>query len=660
MNPDYEKSSGDVWEGLHVLLVFVLLVSAAVHVGLMISFSDCEFAPLPAQVKSDRRWTKELPVMQMQKLKEDPLAEMVKTEGRPAAAPDTEKQEDRVERLSGPAESAITPDMPASAVAAQPSADAAPEPAKVDAAEWKPRQEILEITNPTVPDDQAAMPRLVIPKVERVAHASDLTPAYDLLPSAGSAGAIGGAGTPVAALTMAPALIAPAPPVAGPPAGGIGGSGSPGIGGKPPSLTVLSQAEEEQRKKDADEAEAARREGKTVEQKRAEEIAREQAKATRPPPPPPALVQVDEKIVEQEKKAVRELRDEKTLAGKPFEQNVNRSLGYWVDPAQPKFKYFRVRIASRAENPLPIASKDIVFMLDASGSIANDRLKSCRKAVSVALRRLNTGDRFNVIAFRDKFSYAFPETAWKDVTEESLKQADDWMARLTAHGQTDVFRTLRSVLTMPRDPARPIVAFVATDGDATSGMTRSSEIISKFSELNDGLISIYMYGVKNTANAYLMDMLTRCNRGSWSRHEGLRWNAAAGVPELSAKFESPVLSDVSVIFTASSRAETYPKLVTNLTEGEPIEIYGLCPSDQKEIVFSMRGLNGPTVYESMFRMSFRDAQPLDGKLRDDWAKRRLYALVADYTRKPNKNLLRDIHLFAERYHVEIPYEKEMK
>lgn len=659
MNPDFEKTPTGTQDGLNILLVFVLLVSAAVHVGLMLSFSNCAFAPLPAQVKSDRKWTKELPIMQMQKLTEDPLAQIVKAEGRPAAAPDKEKQEDRVERLAGPAESAITPDMPTAAVAAPPSADEVPKPAPVNAVEWQPRQEILEITNPVVPDDQATLARVEIPKVERVTHASDITPAYDLLPASGAAAVV--ASAPTAGLTDGPVSVAPAPPVVAPPvAEGGTRSSAFDLKAQPPALTVLSQDEERQRKREAAEAEAARREGKTLEQKRAEEAAKEQAKAVRPPPPPPALAQVDEQVVAQEKKAVRELRDETVAIGKPFEKNVSVGLGYWIDPSHPQFKYFRVRVASRLDDPLPIVSKDIVFMLDASGSIANDRLKSCRKAVEEALRRLNTGDRFNVVAFRDKFSYAFPETAWKEVTEENLKKASDWMSKLTAHGQTDVFRTLRSVLTMPRDPARPIVAFVATDGDATSGITRSSEIISKFSDLNDGLISIYMYGVKNTANAYLMDMITRCNRGAWSRHEGMRWNAAAGVPALSAKFERPVMSDISVLFTSSSRAETYPKLVTNLCEGEPIEIFGVCPADQKEVLFSMRGLNGPTVFENMFRMSFATAEKLDASLKTSWAQGRLYALVASYVQTRDKNLLRDLRLFADHYNVKIPYEKEIR
>ena len=621
-------------------------------------------------VHTDRKLTKDLPTMQMRKYEGDPLAEVMRDVPRPAPAPDEERQADRVERLSGDVAGAVVPEMPDSPASILPPAQPDVAPRAVDAAEWQPRQDILTVPEPTVPDVREALPRVVIPKVERVSHAADIVPAFDLIESAESA--VLSASTPaVPAPSLAPgkeggdaaagSASAAAPPVVPPRAPGKAAPGMSALagGGTQPAFTVLSEAEEAQKRREAAEEAAAKKEGKTVEQMRAEKLAEEASKAAKPPPAP-AMARVDEAVVEQEKAAVRRLRDEKESAGQPFDKNVDVDLGYWVDPKNPSRKYFRVRVASKASNPLPIVSKDIVFMLDASGSIGNDRLSSCRNAVLEALDRLNSGDRFNVVAFRDKFSYAFTDAAWREVDVNSVEQARKWLSTLKAHGNTDVFRTLRSVLTLPRDPARPIVAFVATDGDATSGMTRSAEIISRFSELNGGLVSIFMYGVKPEANAYLMDMLTRCNRGGWSCHKGLRWLAAQGVPDLSKKFEKPVLTDVAVIFTASSRAETYPKLVTNLCEGEPIEIYGVCPADQKELVFQMRGLNAVTAYASMFTLPFTAAQPLDKELRTAWATRRLYELIAEYTRKPSKQLLANIHSFAQTYGIAVPYEKEMK
>lgn len=646
---DEREPCGISREASLFLLVTALVVSCATHILLMYACSDCAFAPLRGEVRDTRRWTKELPVMQVRKMDGDPLLLEKAERPRPAAAPDAEKQEERVERLSSAEKSAVAPEMPAAAAAvAAALAEPAPDPAKPQPAEWAPRQEIAAIEAPTVPDDLAALPRLVVPKVERVRGAADITPAYDLMSAPKSAAAAGGSGVvrpaSLAAAADAAAEAAPAPlPAALPDARSVSAFSDPFGGVKAPTAARELSAAERARAED-----------------RAEKAAESLAAEKKPTPPAPTSMLVDEKAVAKRREAVRALRDDTTAQGRAFHENVALGLGAWIDPANPGRKYFRVAVSSRAEKPLPVISKDMVFLMDASGSIANDRLKACRKAVSTALRLLNTGDRFNVVAFRDKFSYAFPETAWMEVSKEAFEKADAWMARLTAHGQTDVFRTLRGVLAMPRVPSRPVVALVITDGEATSGMTRSAEIISKFSELNGGLVSIFMYGVKGNANAYLMDMLTRCNRGTWARHEGLRWSAADGIPALAMKFQRPVLSDVSVIVSASSRAETYPQLVSNLCEDEPIEIYGCCPADQDELVFSLRGLNGAMVFENMFRLPFAKAETLGPEVKTAWAQRRLYALVAAYTARPDPRLLKDLRAFAAAYQIQVPYEREMR
>ena len=64
-----------------------------------------------------------------------------------------------------------------------------------------------------------------------------------------------------------------------------------------------------------------------------------------------------------------------------------------------------------------------------------------------------------------------------------------------------MFSTISSVLTLPRDPGRPLIALVVTDGEANAGVSDTGAILSKFTALNDGLVSVYMYGVKTSLPA---------------------------------------------------------------------------------------------------------------------------------------------------------------
>lgn len=323
---------------------------------------------------------------------------------------------------------------------------------------------------------------------------------------------------------------------------------------------------------------------------------------------------VDERVVEAEKEAVRSLVDAPSAAD--LQAVVACSLATAEDAA---WRYFKVTVEPRrgALSPMP---KDVVVLIDASGSIGSERLASCRDAAKNILRTaMNTGDRFNLVAFRDRFSYAF--RTWQNCSKGAYAAADRWLGDLVAHGRTDVFSTIRSVLTLPRDPVRPLVAVVVTDGDANVGVYETAQIISRFSALNDGLVSIYMYGVKSSANSELINILTRGNRGEGVIHTGARWNTGSGLERFSVRFRDPVVSDFRVVFAARCLAEAYPVRLKNLYLGNTVEIVGRVPKGTDEIAFSLKGLNAGKAYESYFRLPVKSAKP-DAALPARWEEER--------------------------------------
>ena len=311
------------------------------------------------------------------------------------------------------------------------------------------------------------------------------------------------------------------------------------------------------------------------------------------------LEKVDERVVAEEKAAVKELVESEDAAD--LVKFVNLTM---TSSAADGWRYFRVMMTPRTS--LKVVPKDVVMVIDGSGSIGNDRLGSCRKAARRILRTAtNTGDRFNLVVFRNSFSYAF--RTWRDCDAESFAAGDKWLGRQTAHGRTDVFSTISSVLTLPRDPKRPLVALVVTDGDANAGVSDTAEILSKFTALNDGLVSVYMYGVKSSANRELIDVLTHGNRGESFVFDGWRWSAGEGMDALSERFRDPVLSDLRVIFASGVQAETYPRLLRNLYRGGTLDFVGRVPAGTKEVAFSLKGLNGNEAYEGYFKLPFATA-----------------------------------------------------
>jgi hypothetical protein len=173
-------------------------------------------------------------------------------------------------------------------------------------------------------------------------------------------------------------------------------------------------------------------------------------------------------------------------------------------------------------------------------------------------------------------------------------------------------------LKLPRDPKRPLVALIVTDGIANKGVRETSQILSRFTKLNDGLISVYMYGVKDDANRELIDALTRGNRGGSFVYEGRRKYAGRDLEQLSDRFRDPVLTDLRVVFTVDSRVEAYPVMLKNLYRGEMVDIVGRAPIGTREVAFSLNGLNGDKAYEGFFRYELSKV-PFDGKIPALWA-----------------------------------------
>ena len=335
------------------------------------------------------------------------------------------------------------------------------------------------------------------------------------------------------------------------------------------------------------------------------------------------LDSVNEGFVEKEKAAVRELLSVPDAAA--VESAVDCRLAASVDPADPEWRYFKVTFTPRTgADALTVVPKDMVILMDASGSIGKDRLRNCRNVAKSILRTcLNSGDRFNLVAFRNSFSYAFRE--WRECDAPSFEAADDWLSKLTAHGRTDVFSVIRSVLTLPRDPKRPLIALVVTDGDANAGVSGTAEILSRFTKLNDGLVSVYMYGVKKEANRELIEILTRGNRGESFIHTGFRWLSGDNLEQLAQAFRDPVLTDLRLVFAAGSEAEVYPRLLKNLYRGGSVELRGRCPARVKELVFTLQGLSGAKAFESLYRLDFSTAWPADSSMSAEWRDERTVA-----------------------------------
>ncbi len=645
-------------EDHHWLLAGVaVLLSAVIHLVLISFFADWSLNGYSRLAEKGRDFFAgdRVPPMRVEMMRADPM----KLEEKVAGERDTPSRGpievgDRVEKLSQIAGPALTAPPPIPREALAPGVPALNDTAvnQVDTTPWMPRQEIQQIFDRTVLDEVAALPRREIPMIERVPKAPDIVPSIDLAgrrfgkdpeqPPPLKAAEVFDTEISKGTFKVAPAGAPGTPSQVskdatearfglqpGDKSGLPGGLGVPD-GRSKQDATQLPQEQQEAVKKQLENANK----------------------------------QVAESTLSDDERKARDAQAriatmQESIDYIPIDDLLAVGLETYRDPAEPGRVYFRIGIQPRADKNVPVIAKDIVFVQDVSASISEERLVFCRRALISALETLNPGDRFNVVAFRDSFESCFP--AWTPVTAEGKQKAATFIASLRAFGQTDLFGSLRSLMKLPRDPKRPMIALLVTDGKPTFGMTESAKIIGEFSKINNGMMSVYMYGTQSKANVYLLDMLTYCNRGSSTVLAGNRWDIPASMATVYEGIRNPVMGDVTVIFDSASKSEVYPKSTANLYKDRQLELSGVCADTTDELVFQVRGLAADKGYDSIFRLSLtRHAKLGSPAVKTRWAKQKMFHLVSAYSRDAQQQTFAEMLKVNKQYNVPIPYEDELK
>lgn len=639
-----------------MLACVAVLLSAVIHLVVMYFFADWSITGMTRLAEKGREWFSgdRVPPMRVETMRTDPmrLAEKVVGE-RDAPSRGPIEVGEKVEALSQSASPALTAPPPIPREALTPGVPALKESSvqQVDTTPWMPRQEIAQIFDRTVQDEVAALPRREIPMIERVRQAPDIVPSIDL--AGRRFGKDPEPPKPLEAAEVFDTAIkkgtfkVPTPEAPGTPAQVSAGAtearfalqpgeknAKAGMGGSPDGLspdgTKLTPGQQE------------------LVQKQAQE----------------AVKKVAESVLSEEERKARETQAkiaalQETIDYIPIDDLLSVGMETYRDPQEPGRLYFRIGIQPRTDKPVPVIAKDIVWVQDVSASMSEERLNFCRRALLAALETMNLQDRFNVVGFRDTFENCFP--AWTEVTPESKRKASEFVSGMRSFGQTDVFGSLQSLIKLPRDPNRPMVAFIVTDGKPTFGMTESAKIIGAFAKLNSGMMSVYMYGTHGKANTYLLDMLTYCNRGSSLVLSGNRWDIPSSMATVYEGLRYPVMGDITVAFDSASKSEVYPKSTANLYKDRQLEMVGVCPEGTEELVFQLRGLAAGKGYDSIFRLSLtRHAKLGSPAVKARWAQQKMFHLVSAYSREPQQQVFAEMLKINKQYGVAIPYEEELK
>jgi Ca-activated chloride channel family protein len=221
-----------------------------------------------------------------------------------------------------------------------------------------------------------------------------------------------------------------------------------------------------------------------------------------------------------------------------------------------------------------VVPRDVVLVLDTSGSMDGEKLKQAKEASKYVMNHLNEEDRFNIIAFSTGINHF--GLGLQGVSK--VPEAVAWIDRMEALGGTNINLALLEALSIRSDQGesesgRPLVLLFLTDGLPTEGITEIDQIIANVRATTTSSVRLFAFGVGDDVNTLLLDTLTGDNRGI-SSYVRPQERIDEEVSALFAKIKTPVLTDLALDFGGILVEDIYPPVLPDLFSGTQLLITG--------------------------------------------------------------------------------------
>lgn len=208
--------------------------------------------------------------------------------------------------------------------------------------------------------------------------------------------------------------------------------------------------------------------------------------------------------------------------------------------------------------------RDLVFVIDTSGSMHGTSIAQARRALLLALDRLRPVDRFNVVQFNSTTSALFAGSV--EASPGNLAAATRYVAALAANGGTEMRPALEHVLRAPITETHLRQIVFITDGSVGN----ETELI-RLIDAGLGDARLFTVGIGSAPNGWFMRKAAEAGRGSYTYVSALH-EVEEKMRGLVRKLERPAVTDIRVDWPAANDVASYPSTVPDLYAGEPVMV----------------------------------------------------------------------------------------
>jgi Ca-activated chloride channel family protein len=268
-----------------------------------------------------------------------------------------------------------------------------------------------------------------------------------------------------------------------------------------------------------------------------------------------------------------------------------------------------------------VTPKELVFVLDTSGSMDGFPIEKAKETMKLALDGLYPQDTFNLITFAGDTHVLFEHPV--RATTENMRKAQAFLASRSGGGGTEMMKAIRTALD-PSDAQNHvrIVCFM-TDGYVGDDM----EILGEVKKHPNA--RVFAFGIGSSVNRYLLDKMAEEGRGE-VEYVSLNDDGSSAARRFHERIRNPLLTDITVDWGGLSVADVYPKRIPDLFGAKPVVITGRYTGSGSGTV-KLRGKMGGQDFVREIPVNLPEAEADHDVLATLWARTRIDDLMSqDY------------------------------
>jgi len=265
-----------------------------------------------------------------------------------------------------------------------------------------------------------------------------------------------------------------------------------------------------------------------------------------------------------------------------------------------------------------VTPKELVFVLDTSGSMSGFPIEKAKETMKLALDNLYPYDTFNLITFSGDEHILFPEPV--SATRENLAKAQAFLESRQGGGGTEMMKAIKASMD-PSDAQNHvrIVCFM-TDGYVGNDM----EIIGEVQKHPNA--RVFAFGIGNSVNRFLLDNMAKYGRGE-VEYVGLNDDGSAAARRFHERVRNPLLTDITIDWNGMPVADVYPQTIPDLFSAKPVILTGRYTANGRSAI-RLKGKMSSRDFVREIPVDFSSSQSQHEVLATLWARTRVDDLMS--------------------------------